>query len=161
MLAVAPDGSRQRRSPALPAEIAVAPNADLRGVKVLVVDDEADARSLIQRLLHDCEATVTTATSAKEALDVLARDRPDVLISDIGMPKEDGYSLMRRIRKLQDDRGRLPAIALTAYARAEYRVKALEAGYQLHLAKPVEASKLIAMVATLSRRERNVVERKH
>ena len=161
MLAVAADGTHQRRSPALPAETAVAPNADLQGVKVLVVDDEADARSLIARLLHDCDATVTTAASAKEALDALARDRPDVLISDIGMPKEDGYSLMRRIRRLKDERGRLPAIALTAYARAEDRTKAMEAGYQLHLAKPVEASKLVAMVATLSKREPKVLERKH
>ena len=138
-----------------------APNVDLQGVKVLVVDDEADARSLIERLLHDCDATVTTAASAKEALDVLARDRPDVLISDIGMPKEDGYSLMRRIRRLKDERGRLPAIALTAYARTEDRMKAMEAGYQLHLAKPIEASTLIAMVATLSKRERSAVGRPH
>ena len=104
---------------------------------------------------------MTTAASAKEALDALARDRPDVLISDIGMPKEDGYSLMRRIRRLKDERGRLPAIALTAYARAEDRTKAMEAGYQLHLAKPVEASKLVAMVATLSKRESKVLEQKH
>jgi PAS domain S-box-containing protein len=155
------DPSQPRRSPPLHAEMSPAPNANLQGVKVLVVDDEADARSLIERLLHDCDATVTTAASAKEALDVLARDRPDVLISDIGMPKEDGYSLMRRIRRLKDERGRLPAIALTAYARVEDRVKAMEAGYQLHLAKPIEASTLIAMVATLSKRERSVVGRPH
>jgi CheY-like chemotaxis protein len=152
-LPVAPEAPDQHRPAALPAEASTAPSAALQGVKVLVVDDEADARSLLERLLHDCEATVTTAASAKEALDLLARDRPDVLISDIGMPKEDGYSLMRRIRTLEDERSRLPAIALTAYARAEDHIKAMEAGYQLHLAKPVEASTLIEMVATLSKRQ--------
>jgi CheY-like chemotaxis protein len=108
--------------------------------------------SLIERLLHDCEATVTTAASAKEALEVLMRERHDVLISDIGMPREDGYGLMRQVRKLEGETGRLPAIALTAYARAEDRLKAIEAGYQLHLEKPVEASTLISMVETLSKR---------
>jgi hypothetical protein len=158
---VAADESRQLRASALPAQSSVAPNIGLQGVKVLVVDDEPDARSLIERLLHDCDATVTTAASAKEAFEVLAHDQPDVLISDIGMPKEDGYSLMRRIRKLKDERSRLPAIAVTAYARAEDRVKAMEAGYQLHLAKPIEASKLIAMVATLSKREQGIQGRPH
>jgi CheY-like chemotaxis protein len=108
------------------------PTANLEGVRVLVVDDEPDARSLIERLLQDCEATV-----------------PDILLSDIGMPKEDGYSLIRRIRNLSGNAGRVPAIALTAYARAEDRARALQAGYQLHLAKPVEPMKLIAMVASL------------
>jgi PAS domain S-box-containing protein len=153
--------SRHRRSPTLPAPVLVAPTTDLQGVKVLVVDDEPDARSLIERLLQECDATVTTAASAKDAFEALARDRPDVLISDIGMPKEDGYSLMRRIRKLKDERSRLPAIALTAYARAEDRARAMEAGYQLHLAKPVEARALIAMVATLTKREQGTQRRPH
>ena len=123
--------------------------ADLEGVRVLVVDDEPDARSLIERLLQDCEATVTTAGSASEALEHVVREAPDVLLSDIGMPKEDGYSLMRRIRKLSGQASRIPAIALTAYARAEDRAKALQAGYQKHLAKPVEPATLIAAVASL------------
>ncbi|HUQ51069.1 MAG TPA: ATP-binding protein, partial [Gammaproteobacteria bacterium] len=143
-----------RRAAALATQQgAVVPNIGLGGVKVLVVDDEPDARSLLERLLQDREATVTTAASAKEALEALARDPPDVLISDIGMPKEDGYALMRRIRKLNGTNGKLPAIALTAYARPEDRDKALEAGYQRHLAKPVEANTLIAMVAELGKRE--------
>jgi PAS domain S-box-containing protein len=125
--------------------------ANLEGVRVLVVDDEPDARSLIERLLADCDATVTTAASASEAFDQVAREAPDVLLSDIGMPAEDGYSLMRRIRSLTGAAGKTPAIALTAYARAEDRVKALQAGYQLHLPKPVEPGKLIAMVASLAR----------
>jgi CheY-like chemotaxis protein len=130
---------------------AFAPPASLDGVRVLVVDDEPDARSLIERLLQECEATVSTAGSASEALEHVARETPDVLLSDIGMPKEDGYSLIRRIRNLSGDASRIPAIALTAYARAEDRAKALQAGYQLHLSKPVEPVKLIAMVASLVR----------
>jgi PAS domain S-box-containing protein len=130
---------------------AYAPPANLDGVRVLVVDDEPDARALIERLLQECEATVSTAGSASEALEHVARDTPDVLLSDIGMPKEDGYSLIRRIRNLAGDASRIPAIALTAYARAEDRAKALQAGYQLHLSKPVEPVKLIAMVASLVR----------
>ena len=122
---------------------------DLEGVRVLVVDDEPDARSLIERLLQDCEATVTTAGSASEALEHVVREAPDVLLSDIGMPKEDGYSLMRRIRRLSGRASRIPAIALTAYARAEDRAKALQAGYQQHLTKPVEPATLIATVASL------------
>jgi PAS domain S-box-containing protein len=157
----AADEARQRRSRALPSAIAAAAFTDLQGVKVLVVDDEPDSRLLIERLLHDCDAKVTTAASATEALEMLAREQPDVLISDIGMPKEDGYSLIRRIRKLKGGRGKLPAIALTAYARAEDRARAMEAGYQLHLAKPVEARTLIAMVATLSHRDQSTVVRPH
>jgi CheY-like chemotaxis protein len=127
--------------------------ANLAGVKILVVDDEPDARSLLERLLEDCDATVTTAASASEALELVARDKPDLLLSDIGMPLEDGYTLMRRIRNLDGDRSRIPAIALTAYARAEDRVKAIQAGYQMHLAKPVEPIKLVTMVASLVRQQ--------
>ena len=131
------------------SEQADARPVNLEGVRVLVVDDEPDTRSLIERLLQDCEATVTTASSASEALEHVMRDAPDILLSDIGMPKEDGYSLMRRVRGLSSRGSQIPAIALTAYARAEDRAKALQAGYQLHLSKPVEPGKLIAMVASL------------
>ena len=79
-------------------------DSNLAGVKVLVVDDEPDARALVERLLEECDATVTTAASASEALELVARDKPDVLLSDIGMPKEDGYTLIRRIRKLDGAR---------------------------------------------------------
>jgi PAS domain S-box-containing protein len=143
-------GPRQQPSHSIDEPLdAYAPAAKLGGVRVLVVDDEPDARSLIERLLENCEATVTTAGSAREALEQVAREAPDVLLSDIGMPTEDGYSLMRRIRRLSGEAGRIPAIALTAYARAEDRVKALQAGYQMHLAKPVEPVKLIEMIASL------------
>jgi CheY-like chemotaxis protein len=128
------------------------PVTNLSGIKVLVVDDEADARSLIERLLQECGATVTAASSASEAMEHVRRVKPDILISDIGMPKEDGYSLIQRIRQLEDETARIPAIALTAYARAEDREKAIQAGYQLHFSKPVEAMKLIAIVASLAKR---------
>jgi PAS domain S-box-containing protein len=128
------------------------PTVNLEGVRVLVVDDEPDARALVERLLKECAAIVTTAASASEALAHVEREAPDVLVSDIGMPEHDGYALIRWIRKLEGERGGVPAIAFTAYARAEDRVKAVQAGYQLHLAKPVEPVKLVTMVASLAKR---------
>ncbi len=127
-------------------------DTDLGRIKVLVVDDEPDTRALIRRLLHDCNACVTTASSADEALEALEQEAPDVLISDIGMPGVDGYALMRRVRALSDGHSSIPAIALTAYARIEDRLKAINAGFQLHLSKPVKPSELVAMVHTLARR---------
>ena len=127
--------------------------AKLAGLKVLVVDDEPDARGLVRRLLTDCHAEVMVAGSAAEAMRKLERDVPDVLVSDIGMPGEDGYALIRRVRELPDgEGGDVPAIALTAYARAEDRVKVLTAGYHMHLAKPVEPAELITVVASLAAR---------
>ncbi len=126
---------------------------DLSGVKVLVVDDETDARDLIRRFLVTCRATVSTAANAAEALEKIQCDPPDVLISDIGMPGEDGYALMRKVRKLpESEGGNVPAIALTAYARAEDRMKAIAAGFQMHVAKPAEAAELLTMVASLTGR---------
>jgi PAS domain S-box-containing protein len=125
---------------------------DLSGMKVLVVDDELDARSLIQRLLQDCKADVITAASVAEALEIIVGEAPDVIVSDIGMPGEDGYGLIRRVRALQNGKSQIPAIALTAYARTEDRVKAINAGFQLHLSKPVEPVELVAMVNSLVKR---------
>ena len=125
----------------------------LAGVKVLVVDDEPDARALVRRLLEGRQATVRTAGSAAEALAQIAAERPDVLVSDIGMPREDGYSLIRRVRALAVEAGgAVPAVALTAYARAEDRMKAVLAGFQMHVAKPVEPAELLTMVASLAGR---------
>ncbi len=122
----------------------------IEGIRVLVVDDEPDARALIKRLLEDCKALVTVAASAAEAFESLRAAPPDVLVSDIGMPHEDGYSLIRRIRALDADRGgRVPAVALMAYARSEDRMNAVMAGFQHHVAKPVEPAELITMVASL------------
>jgi signal transduction histidine kinase/CheY-like chemotaxis protein len=125
---------------------------DLTGLNVLVVDDEPDARSLVQRLLQDCHASVITAGSAEEAVRMLAQRTPDVLVSDIGMPGEDGFTLIRRIRLMTGASAQVPAIALTAYARIEDRVKAIHAGFQLHLSKPVEPIELVAMVQSLAKR---------
>ena len=126
---------------------------NLAGVRVLVVDDEADARTLLQRLLEDRGATVQNAASVAEAIALIPEQRPDVLISDIGMPEEDGYALIRQVRALPPERGGgTPAIALTAYARSEDRLKVILAGFQIHTAKPVEAAELLALVASLAGR---------
>jgi PAS domain S-box-containing protein len=127
-------------------------DTDLSGMTVLVVDDELDARSLIQRLLQDCKADVITAASVAEALEIIVGETPDVIVSDIGMPGEDGYGLIRRVRALKNGKSGIPAIALTAYARIEDRVKAINAGFQLHLSKPVEPVELVAMVNSLVKR---------
>jgi signal transduction histidine kinase/ActR/RegA family two-component response regulator len=124
---------------------------DLTGIKVLVVDDEADARALIERVLTEGNARVITAASVEEALRVLAEHVPDILISDIGMPGEDGYTLIRRLRSGNDPVALIPAIALTAYARHEDRLRAGEAGFQLHLSKPLEATELVAAIRALAK----------
>ena len=143
-----------RRPSAVPANASVpAAGPSLRGVRVLVVDDEPDARALLRRLLEDCDAVVSTAASAAEALERLTAQTPDVLVSDIGMPGEDGYALIGRIRALGPERGgEVPAVALTAYARPEDRTKAVLAGYQHHAAKPVEPAELVTLVASLAGR---------
>jgi CheY-like chemotaxis protein len=110
---------------------------------------------VVKRFLEDCQALVMTAGSAEEALRLVESQRPDVLVSDIGMPVEDGYSLIRRVRALGGARGgSVPAVALTAYARAEDRVRAVLAGFQHHVVKPVEPAELIAMVASLAGKPR-------
>jgi signal transduction histidine kinase/ActR/RegA family two-component response regulator len=123
----------------------------LAGVRLLVVDDEADTRSLMKVLLEKAGATVATAGSAHDALRMLPELRPDVLISDIGMPDADGLTLVRRVRSLPAAQGgETPALALTAFARSEDRRKALLSGFQMHLAKPVEPAELVLSVASLA-----------
>ena len=125
----------------------------LDGLRVLVVDDEADARELLAAGLGQCGAEVVAASSAREALDAMARLKFDALVSDIGMPGEDGYELIRLVRALPPaGGGRTPAVALTAYARAEDRLRALRAGFEMHAAKPVELTELVVVIANLSRR---------
>jgi signal transduction histidine kinase len=124
----------------------------IKGVKVLVVDDEPDSRAVVKRVLEDCHALVSTASSAEEAMQRVITEKPAVLISDIGMPGEDGHSFIQRVRALGPDHGgSVPAVALTAYAGADDRARALRAGFQLHAAKPIEPSQLIAVVAKLAR----------
>lgn len=126
---------------------------DIHGIKVLVVDDETDARELIRRMLEDCKAQVVCAATAKEGMDILQSTHPDVILSDIGMPGVDGYEFIRQVRALPPSRGgRTPAAALTAFARTEDRTRAMIAGYQIHIAKPIEPQELLAAVASLVRR---------
>jgi PAS domain S-box-containing protein len=126
---------------------------DLTGIRVLVVDDELDARQLIARILVACHADVHTAASVKEGLAHLRRQRADVLLSDLGMPDQDGFELIRAIRALPSDRGgNIPAAAITAYARSDDRLKVMLGGFQTHIAKPVEPNELVAIVATLAGR---------
>jgi PAS domain S-box-containing protein len=140
------------RLPKIP--VAVEIEADrkrvLRGLRVLVVDDEFDARALLTTMLERSGAQVLAVSSAREALESLEKWRPDVLIADIGMPVEDGYSMIRRVRALPRERGgQTPALALTAYARTEDRIRALSEGYQMHLAKPVDRVELATVVSSL------------
>jgi CheY-like chemotaxis protein len=132
---------------------ATAPGAAvvLDGIKVLIVDDEADARDLVAEVLAEVGAVVKTAPSAMEGFDTFQLFQPDVLVSDIGMPDEDGYSLMRRIRALPIGQGgRVGSLALTAFAREEDRIKAISAGYTTHLGKPASAEALASAVANLA-----------
>ncbi|MEP6718187.1 MAG: PAS domain S-box protein [bacterium] len=125
----------------------------LEGLRILIVDDERDALDLISMELAQHGAKVTGVTSAEKALQSLAQDTFDVMISDIGMPQMDGYDLMRQIRKQEDGTQRpIPAIALTAYARVQDRMRAILAGYSTHVPKPVEANELVTVVASLAGR---------
>lgn len=142
-------GSEESMTHPLGSNAAQVLHADLhklRGIKVLVVDDERDARELVKRFLMDGQAIPASAGSASEAHSLLTRFQPDVIVSDIGMPEVDGYEFMRRVRK---NGVKTPAIALTAFARAEDRVRSLQAGFQAHLSKPVEPAELLAMIIRL------------
>jgi CheY-like chemotaxis protein len=113
-------------------------------------DDEADARDLVATVLRTHGAEVATVSSVEQALELLAKGSPRVLVSDIGMPGADGYELIRRLRALAIPSAQVPAIALTAYAREEDRRRAIEAGFQTHVAKPVEPDELVRVVAGLA-----------
>ncbi|MDB5907744.1 MAG: two-component hybrid sensor and regulator [Massilia sp.] len=145
MMAARPDRARYSPPSPLTPDIVL---RDLSNVKVLVVDDEPDARDLIKRILSDCGAAVTTAPSARAALEAFRAAPPDVLVSDLGMPDMDGFELLAQVRALPAG-ARLPAVALTAFARSEDRLRALEAGFAAHISKPVEPSQLIATVANM------------
>jgi len=124
----------------------------LRGVRVLVVDDHDDARDLMQTTFEQYGATVDAASSSREAMEIFERTAPDVLVSDIGMPFEDGYELIKRVRRRAASHGGLvPAVALTAYASPGDRLAALAAGYQAHVSKPYEPLEVAALVERLAR----------
>ncbi len=147
------DAKRDAPGAAEVADAAAESPDRLDGVRVLVVDDQPDTRELLKAMLEGCGASVTVAASTEEALGLLAQNVPDVLVSDIAMPGEDGYELIRRVRALPRERGgRVPAAALTAYARTEDRLRAIKSGFQIHVPKPVELNELAAIVASLARR---------
>jgi len=138
-------GESERLTPENPLSVA--------GVRALLVEDEADARELITAMLVQGGVEVRTACSAAAALAAFDEWRPDILISDIGMPGEDGYMLMKKWRERESARGlHIPAIALTAYARPEDRQRALSVGYESHVPKPVAPEELLAVVASLTNR---------
>jgi CheY-like chemotaxis protein len=129
----------------------------LDGIKVMVVDDQTDALELIRRVLEECGAKVITCSSAAEALPILEREKPAVLLSDVGMPDMDGYEFLKKVRALGVDRGgQVPAVALTAFARSEDRTKALLSGFMVHVTKPVEPTELAATIASVAGRIGNV-----
>jgi PAS domain S-box-containing protein len=121
---------------------------ELERLTIVVVDDEPDARDLLRSILEHCGAVVRTAASAGEAFDAILREPPQIVLSDLGMPDADGYELIRRVRALAPEQGgRVPAIAITAYARSDDRARALMAGFTNHIAKPVDPQELVAVVA--------------
>ncbi len=125
-------------------------SASLEQVRVLIVDDEADTRDFLAAALEQFGARVTIATSATEAFSLFQQNPPDILLSDIGMPEEDGYRLIQRIRDLPPERGgQVPAAALTAYVRGDDRLHALRAGFQMHIPKPIEPLQLLQVIAQL------------
>jgi len=128
----------------------------LAGVRALFVDDDVDARKLTTMMLEECGAEVRTVGSAAEALAACDEWRPDILIADIGMPVEDGYMLMKKLRALESERGgHIPAIALTAYGRKEDRLRALSVGYEYHVPKPVDPTELLIVVKSVINRIRS------
>lgn len=145
----------ERVHPSVEGTIPFDDSLRLDGLRILIVDDDADMRDLLSYTLQVCGAQVTNTATAEEAISILTKSSipQDILISDIGMPDEDGYALLRRVRALKPEQGgTIPAIALTAFARTVDRTAALLAGFQSHVAKPVEPAELIAVIANLTGR---------
>lgn len=153
MLILHQRGETSGARPEVPTEGAVNLCSELAGIRIVAVDDDADARRLLSAVLTRCRAEVTVVATASEALAAVRTLLPDVLLSDIEMPNESGYDLLRQVRALPaGEGGNTPAAALTAYARVADRTRALRAGFQLHVPKPVEPSELIAVIANLAAR---------
>lgn len=145
--------TQEREHPRAPKGMPMDCPPALDGAHILMIDDERDSRALVKRILEECQAIVTMAASAEEGLAALRQQKADVIISDVGMPGTDGYQFIRAVRQLSEDEGgNSPAIALTAFARSEDRQRAMLAGFDMHIAKPVEPAELIAVVARLARR---------
>jgi PAS domain S-box-containing protein len=156
LMIIKPDTVERREHPLTERRQPLKLLSSLRGIRVMAVDDEADALTLLRDVLQAAGAEVTTASSPMVVLETIAAVKPDVLIADLGMPEMDGNELIERIRASSDSAVRnVPALALTAFARSEDRTKALQSGYEMHLAKPVDPGELVASVATLMRRRPN------
>ncbi|WP_016953174.1 response regulator [Anabaena sp. PCC 7108] len=137
-------------------------NLPLAGLRILVVDDDEDSRFYITTVLEADGASVQAVPSAASAREILPNFQPDALICDIAMPEEDGYTFIRKVRSLKVNQGgRVPAIALTAYTDSEDRICALEAGFQNHVAKPVDPSELVAIIANLVKLNQFVLSKSH
>ena len=143
-------GDNEEPSSAAESNPLLIDSSKLDGLRVLIVDDDADAREMLQVMLSQFGAEVRASSSTKAALKTLERWLPQILVSDIGMPDEDGYTLIQKVRESVSET--IPAIALTGYARPEDRQQLLSAGYQAHLAKPVELTELVDVIARLAGR---------
>ena len=153
---VHPRGDDVRREhPRVGSSAPLSALGDLSGVRIVAIDDEADALNLLRVVLETAGASVFTYASPGAALEQLATDRPDALIVDVGMPEMDGFEFIRRLRASIDPRVRdIPAAALTAFARSEDRTRALRSGFEMHLSKPVDPGELVVSIASLVRRAR-------
>ena len=137
----APGGERARR------------RQNLAGIRALVIDDDGDTRDLLAEVLRGSGVQIALAASAGEGLEAFERERPDVIVSDLAMPETDGFELIRRIRALPSDRGGgVPAVAVTAYARAEDSERSLSSGFQAHVTKPIDSERLLSTIADLAGR---------
>jgi len=144
--------TRDEDAAAVPPVESLAADIALDRIRIMIVDDEAETRELLKIMLASHGAEVTVCSSGSEALTKIPDWKPQVIVSDIGMPVLDGYSFIRKVRSLDSEWRDTPAIALTAYARAEDRMRSLAAGFQMHVPKPVEASELVMVIASLVKR---------
>ena len=144
-------GEVERRHPTVSGSTDIGGLERLDGLRVLIVDDESDSNDVVRDLLELCGAEVRAADSAQQARAVLASWKADILVSDVGMPGEDGYALIASLRSVDSEVGQIPAVALTAYASREDKVRLLLAGFQAHVPKPIDAAELIAVIASLRR----------
>ena len=134
----------------------------LQGLRVLVVDDEPDARDLLSTILRRYGSDVRCSESAADAMEAFAEWEPDILVSDIGLPNEDGYSLIKKVRQLDSSRAqKIPAVALTAYATDEDRIRALDAGFQTHVAKPIEPELFVSSITSVLKSAEELASEPH
>ena len=143
----------ERIHPASKGDVIITCPDEIKNLRILLVDDEPDTRTMLEYIFTSCGAQTKSAASTAEALEILETNELDILISDIGMPERDGYELIKKIRELAPEKGgRIPAVALTAYARVQDRLRILSSGFQMHVTKPIEPAELLTVVASLASR---------